>query len=152
MAIRPQEPTPRPLLQYLHLARGDTPPEMDLAAPYRAVLVAEADVQMPWRLLVCDWLVRTGCLYVMAWGRDCELWHDCVDECHLAMFDYGDIPDERHVMTTWHDDEPLGEVFWFCENCASGPDGDLARTIILHIAPAPKEAELLAAYRAAADV
>ncbi len=137
--------------QYLHLAPGDTPPEMDRAAPSRAVVVVEADVEMPWRLLVCDWLVRSGCVYAMAWGRECELWHDCVDECHLAEFGFGDIPDARDAMTTWHDDEPLGDVFRFCQNCASHPHVDLTRTIIVHIAAAPREAELLAAYRAAAD-
>jgi hypothetical protein len=147
----PSQPTSQTPPDYLHLAPGIAPPEMHGATPYRAVMVVEADAEMPWRLLVCDWLVRSGCLYVMAWGRDCELWHDGVDECTLAEFGFGDIPAERDVMTTWHDSEPLRDVFRFCAHSATHPAVELARTIIVHIAHQPDEARLLAACRTAAD-
>jgi hypothetical protein len=105
------------------------------------VLVIEQAVSDEWRSLVCDWLVRDGCRYLMAWGRDCEIWHDDVDQANLAMFDF-EVPDRDLVMTTWHSDESLAEVFWFAGNCASHPDVDLESTIIIHICDEAHEAEL----------
>lgn len=119
--------------------------------PFRAVIVVEADVAMAWRLLVCDRLVEAGCLYAMAWGHDCEIWHDCVDECNLDLFDFGDIPDDRFVMTTWHAGESLRAAFEFCHLSAEHPTVPLDRTIILHVAEQPNEAKMLAAFHAARD-
>lgn len=88
-----------------------------------------------WRNEVAAWLVSKGCLYFIAWGIDCEAWHNSVDWAVLENFDFGDIPDERFVMTTWHDKEPLSEVLWFAGNAATHPDVELKTTLLLHIAP-----------------
>ncbi|NIJ63443.1 hypothetical protein FHR20_000374 [Sphingomonas leidyi] len=129
-------------LNYLHLSPGDTPPPAEIG-PYRAVLIAEEDVSQDWRNEVASWLVASGCLYFVAWGAACEAWHDTVDWTVLETFDFGDIPDDRFVMTTWHEKEPLSEVLWFAGNAASHPDIDLPHTLIVHIAQTATRAAML---------
>jgi hypothetical protein len=82
-------------------------------------------------------------LYAVAWGLDCEAWHDSVDGANLREFDYGNIPADRFVMTTWHSKEPLSEAFWFAGQCASHPTVELDRTIIVHVSDEPREPEML---------
>lgn len=137
--------------RYLHLPPGSSPPDLAGIPPFKAVLVAESEVAPEWRLQVCDWLVRSGCLYVVAWGVKCEAWHDDVDLAHIAMFTFEPAPDDKFVMTTWHAGEPLSEAFWFCEMCALHPTIELEPWIV-HIAAEGREAEMLSAYRAAQNL
>ena len=90
--------------------------------------------------------MESGCLYVVAWGAECEVWHDTVDETSLEMFDFADIPDDKFVMTTWHTDEPLAEAMWFAGQCAAHPDVELDQTVIIHIATEAREAGMLETY------
>jgi hypothetical protein len=133
-------------VDYLHLPEGRKPPEREDGAPFRAVIVADQSVDADWRALVTGWLVRSGCLYAVAWGTDCEAWHDDIDEALLVAFDFNDIPENRHVMTTWHNDEPLSEAFWFAGFCARHPTVELDQTLIVHIAPKAREIEMHRAY------
>lgn len=132
-------------LRYLYLCSEQAFPEL-VTKPFRAVIVAEIEVDEVWRNQIAAKLVEVGCLYVVAWGIDCEEWHDSVDWANLEAFDY-DVPDESFVMTTWHNDEPLSEAFWFSGNCASHPDVELYDTIILHISNKEKNADMLQVYR-----
>ena len=131
--------------RYLHLLPDEAPPKMTGEA-FRAVIVADVPVGQDWRKRVAEWLVESGCLYVVAWGVECENWHDTVDWASLEAFDHGDIPDDKIVMTTWHADEPLSEALWFSGHCASHPDVELGGTLIVHIANQGREAEMLVAY------
>lgn len=117
--------------------------------PFRAVVIIEASVTSERRNLVSAWLVKNGCLYMMAWGLDCSLWDDGIDCTNLGVFEYGVIPDGRFVMTTWHDKEPLYDVFQFCEHMARHPTVDLDRIILVHISPANRNAERLSGYQSA---
>jgi hypothetical protein len=120
--------------RYLHLRPDSLPPDLR-TAPYRTVLVADIAVNSDWLIRIGKWIVDIGSLYVVAWGVDCEMWHDSVDWAVLEMFNFGQIPDDRFVMTTWHSDEPLSEAFWFAGHCADHPDVELTETIIVHVAP-----------------
>lgn len=91
-------------------------------------------------------MVESGCLYFIAWGVACEAWHDAVDWAVLETFDFGEIPDDRFVMTTWHDNEALSDVLWFAGNAAWHPDIDLADTLIVHIALEDRRAAILDFY------
>lgn len=88
-----------------------------------------------------------GCLYVIAWGIDCEKWHDSVDWANLEAFDFGVVPDDSFVMTSWHSDEPVSEAYWFAEHCAQHPDVELTETLILHVAATPNVEEIIQAYQ-----
>ncbi len=133
-------------VDYLHLPEGREPPVRSNVNPFRAVIVVDQRVDAGWRTLVAGWLVRSGCLYALAWGTDCETWHDDVDEAVLAAFDFNDIPKDGHVMTTWHDDEPLSDTFWFAGHCAFHPTVKLDQTLIVHISPEERGAEMLRDY------
>ena len=132
-------------IAYLHLEPGTVPGSINLK-PFKAVVVVEADVLPKWQSLVSDWLVQSGCLYMMAWGQNCSSWDDSVDLSNLKQFGYADIPDDQFVMTTWHPDEPLTEVFWFSKHTASHPTVDLDQTLLLHISPKSREHDLLQSY------
>ena len=133
-------------LDYLHLSPNDPPPPVE-ARPHRVVLIAQQAARQDWRNEVASWLVASGCLYFIAWGVDCEAWHDAVDWTVLEALDFGDIPDDRFVMTTWHDKEPLSEALWFAGNCASHPEIDLADTVIVHVAGEERRDATLKLYR-----
>lgn len=132
-------------LEYLHLSPGDPPPPIE-DRPYRAVLIADEAASQDWQNEVCSRLVESGCLYFIAWGVACEAWHDTMDWTVLEAFDFGEIPDDRFVMTTWHDKEPLSEALWFAGNSAHHPDIDLTDTLIVHVAQEDRCAAILRSY------
>jgi hypothetical protein len=132
-------------IQYLHLRPDQSPPSL-AHVPFRAVIVAELSASPAWRERITEWLVASGCLYALAWGVDCEAWHDDVDHANLTEFDYGDIPDDRFVMTTWHSKQSLSDTFWDAGQCAFHPTVELERTIIVHVSDEPREAEILQTF------
>jgi hypothetical protein len=132
-------------LSYLHLHPGDPPPPLK-GGPFRAVIVSEVEVVEDWRKQIAKWLVKDGCLYAVTWGVECEAWHDAVDWAVLEEFEFGDIPDDRFVMTTWHAKEPLSEALWFAGQCAFHPDVELDKTLLLQISDEPRRTEMLDTY------
>ncbi|WP_431097875.1 DUF7684 family protein [Polaromonas aquatica] len=133
--------------EYLHLKPGSPLPPVTVQPPYRAVVVIDAEVSRFWQTELSNWLVRSGCLYMMAWGSSCSSWDDSVDMANIEQFEFADIPEDKFVMTTWHADEPLSEAFWFSKNCATHPVIKLERTVVIHIAGEALEKELLTVYR-----
>ena len=134
---------------YLFLQPESSLPDISGLYPFRCVIIIEEEVPFDWQSLVSKWLVKAGCLYMMAWGKDSSAWHDAVDLAMIEEFNYGNIPEERFMMTTWHENEQLEDVFWFAKNNAFHPNVALRNTLILHISRMNKEKELLAAYAAA---
>tara|TARA_B110001454_G_scaffold219040_1_gene249472 strand:- start:4100 stop:4534 length:435 start_codon:yes stop_codon:yes gene_type:complete len=130
---------------YIHLRSGQVPPKLEIH-PYKLIIVAEAVVPEAWRNEVAEWIYQIGSRYVIAWGQSCEKWHDSVDWANLGAFDFGVVPDEDHVMTSWHAKEPLSEAFWFAGFCAHHPEVELGETIILHISEEERSEEMLAQY------
>src|SRR5690242_21784612 len=119
---------------YLHLKPGEAPPRLDDVTPFKAVLVIECEVTPAWQEQVSDWLIRSGCRYMMAWGHRCSDWDSSVDDANLAMFNYGEIPEGDDVMTTWHANEPLQETFRFSQKWANHPSLQIEKTYLVHIA------------------
>ena len=136
-------------VEYTHLAPGTEPPRLTGNAPFKAVVLVEAEVAPHWREAVSDWLVQSNCRYMMAWGHRCSDWDDSVDLAALAHHAPGEIPDDEYVMTTWHENETMREVFWFCQHFAAYPYIDLINTLIVHIASTARADEILADFRAA---
>ena len=137
------------VMQYLQITPESALPDISRLNPFRAVVVVDESVSNEWKKSVSAWLVHSGCLYMMAWGIDCSSWDDSVDFANLEAFNHEDIPEDQFVMTTWHDDEPLKEVFWFSKHVASHPEVELRNTLILHIAQNGREQELLSEYSGA---
>lgn len=134
--------------EYLHLKPETPPPTIAALPPFRAVVIIEANVTPEWQSLVSSWLVKSGCLYMMAWGVNCSSWDDSVDMANGEQFNFASIPEDKFVLTTWHTDEPLEEVFWYSKNNAlhSYSSVELERTVLLHISANNRERELLKAY------
>ena len=135
------------MVEYIHLPAGADLPEIE-HGPRRLVVIAEQAVLTDYMDAVSDWIVQSGCLYMMAWGIACEQWHDSVDYAYLAHHDFGEVADDRFMITTWHDDESLNEVFWFDLACAFHPTVELNLTTLVHIAPEPQSGEILVQYEA----
>ncbi len=53
----------------------------------------------------------------------------------LEVFDFGDIPDSEFVVTTWHENEPLQEDFWFAKEAAHHPTVKLDNILVLQGSP-----------------
>ncbi|QNA87908.1 hypothetical protein G4G28_04485 [Massilia sp. Dwa41.01b] len=124
----------------------ETPPPALIDVPTRVIVIVDAQVTPAWQTLVSQWLVRAGCLYMLAWGTDCSSWDNSVDWANIARFGGKAIPDDGFVVTTWHLDKPLEEVFWYAKNLAVHPAVRLERTILLEISAHSRRDELLQAY------
>lgn len=133
--------------EYLHLRPGDAPPHLGNSAPFKAIVVIEAEVMPEWQGQISTWLVHSGCRYMMAWGRKCEEWDASVDEANLVQFDFLEIPEDDFVITTWHEAETLEEVFEFAELSAMHPSLELQNTYLVHISPEAREREMVRAFR-----
>ena len=131
---------------YFQLKPGEALPEVSAFKPFLAAMVIEEPVTPEWRDHVSQWLVKSGCLYMLAWGAECEKWHDAVDWANIEQFDHGDIPEDELVMTTWHDGQALSEFFRESKDITTNSCVDFSNSLIIHISSQNKEQELLAEY------
>jgi hypothetical protein len=131
---------------YFQVLPGGSMPSVAGLSPFCAIVIVEADVTREWQWAVSQWLVRSGCLYMMAWGIDCGSWDDSVDWASLEEFDYADIPDDKFVMTTWHRNDTLSETFDFCKRHMKHRSVALETTILLHISSENREQEFRRMY------
>jgi hypothetical protein len=58
-------------------------------------------------------LVASGCRYAVCSGFQSSKWDDAVDLAYLNISPEFDPPDEKFVMTSWHEQEPLRQVAEF---------------------------------------
>jgi hypothetical protein len=136
-------------LTYIAIApEGPLPPAFK-AEPFRAVLVADVQVSDHWRASVADWLVISGCRYMIAWGADCSAWDDAVDEASVLRENFNADDESQFVMTTWHEAEPLADVFWFAKNSAAHPALSFNLTLLVHITGDERKGDLEAMFKAA---
>ena len=61
---------------------------------------------------VANWLVNSGCRYVVCAGVKCEEWHDTIDTADTIR----DPNTQNLIMTTWHKNETVEDVVWFWLN------------------------------------
>ena len=57
-----------------------------------------------------DQLVGSSCRYAVCTGHQCSSWDDSIDMAFIESDPNFDPPDERFVMTTWHEDEPIEDL------------------------------------------
>ena len=136
-------------MKYIQLHQGSELPEIASLAPFRAIVVIDEVVSTEWQSSVSEWLVKSGCLYMMAWGIKCSSWDDSVDYANLSEFNYKEIPENKLVITTWHENEPLKEVFWFSKNNANHRVIKIENTLIIHISKNNNESKLSDEYKSA---
>jgi hypothetical protein len=138
-------------VDYFRITESEPLPDISAYAPFRAVVIINGPYSVEWQDRVSDWLVASGCLYMLAWGENCTSWDDSVDYANMRQFPFDEIPDEHFVLTTWHDKEPLDEVLWFAGFGAQHGDVDLKYSLLIDIGKENRRAELLARWDAARD-
>ena len=135
--------------RYHRLKQGDPLPDLHGLSPFKAVIIIDVDVEPDWQSLVSRWIADAGCRYMVAWGKGCSSWDDSVDIANLEQFDYGDIPENEFIMTTWHEKESLEEALWFAKTAARHPTVKLENVLFLHIGTIDREAEISSLFAAA---
>ncbi|KAB8038563.1 DUF7684 family protein [Janthinobacterium aquaticum] len=133
-------------LRYLHLTPDQPLPPLEGLTSFKTILVLEAVVEEMVMWETCRTLVASGCLYALAWGKQCESWHEAIDDAFLEATNYEDLDDAKTLVSTAHEDEELGEVFWFARHRAVHA-AELPDTLIVHIADTPRREALEAEYR-----
>jgi hypothetical protein len=136
-------------VNYLHLLPDGPLPQLMDSAPFLAITIADEEVAQMWQWEASRWLAEAGCRVLLAWGKDADAWAEAVQEAGQEAFDYEDIPQEQLVVATAHEDDDLDEVFWFARHRAAHPACTLNKTLILHVAAAPRREQLEAAWSAA---
>ena len=136
-------------MRYLRVEPDSALEPYEGGRPFRAIVVVEDVVEPAWQSTASNWLVNSGCVYMLAWGRECSSWDTSVDLANLQAFDYGDIPDDHFVMTTWHEHESLSEVFWFAKNCAFAATVEIVDTLLFHVSRRDRKQEYAQLFAAA---
>ena len=135
-------------MNYLCLPPESNPPSIP-SVPSRFLVIADVTASVPWVESVCRWIVGSGCLYMMAWGRSDMRWEGFVDRINDDEFAGREVPVDRFILTTtdYADDKSLSEFFSSAKIIATHPDVKLVRTVILHISATNRQKELLWQYQ-----
>jgi hypothetical protein len=132
--------------RYLRLEPEAVLPALDPHRAFLALVIIRDEVTPDWQWAVSKWLVESGCLNMAAWGIECSSWDDSVDFANLEEFSYGDIPEDRFVMTSWHEHDTLDEVIEFVKHSPVHPMIVLTEALIIDISREDHEAEVIAAW------
>ncbi len=84
---------------------------------------------------------------MMAWGIECSSWDDSVDYANIESFNCENIPDDKFVMTTWHENESIEEVFLFSKSHANHSSVNIKNTLLIHISDCQKKNEYTDLYQ-----
>ena len=129
---------------YVRIVPGQVLPDIASLAPFKAVVVLEAQYSQEWQTEVSRWLVACGCRYMMAWGPNCSDWDTSVDWADIEARHF-EHDDSKFVMTTCHENQTLEDVFWQAQFTAnfSYDEVELANAVILHVSVQSREVEFL---------
>jgi len=86
-------------MEYLQLRNNDVVPALDHLRPFKCVLLIDSDFSTAWQKKISERLVKSGCYYLMPWGKNASSWNDAIDSALLAQFNYQAIPAESSIMT-----------------------------------------------------
>jgi hypothetical protein len=136
-------------MKYLQLTPSDTLPELADFRPFKTVVIVATPVTTDQQAAISQWLVESGCLYMMAWGEHCSSWAESVQHANRIAFTTPEIPDKSLVISTSHEVEALNEVFWYAKHTAMHPCFKLDKVLLLHVSLAEREQELSAEFSAA---
>lgn len=77
------------------------------------IWVADPTVTDEEQARLSEQLVEQGCRYAVCGGHECSTWDDSIDMAFLETDPDFQPPDEKFVMTTWHEGESVEEVAEF---------------------------------------
>ncbi len=67
-------------------------------------------------------IVRQGCRYAVSTGHGCSSWDDAIDIAFLETDPNFNPPDDRFVMTSWHENDSIEGVVEFFRSCTAFDD------------------------------
>jgi hypothetical protein len=73
-------------------------------------VVADAKITNDERDALSKEIVRQGCRYAVCTGFQCSKWDDSIDTAFIATDPNFSPPEERFIMTTWHENDPIEDV------------------------------------------
>ena len=98
---------------------------------YKLLLISnDPDITNDQMNRLSDAIVSTPVKWVAAWGAKCSLWDDAIDLAVLAAFPDG-IPDDRHIMTTWHEDDELSDILNYLTHVGEDDDPDMVHVLVV---------------------
>jgi hypothetical protein len=77
------------------------------------IAVYENGVTNDSRNAISHALIEQGCRYGVCFGFECSLWDDAIDWAFIATDPDYSPPDERFVMTSWHEGESLEATIFY---------------------------------------
>ncbi len=101
---------PERFLSVLEVVRPlDIPSGFGIHAEFACLLAWDADRAPDEEVAaVASRLLAAGCVYICAWGSDCERVHDIFDAVGSER-----TPDNTGFISTWHENETLDEAIEF---------------------------------------
>ena len=98
------------MLRYLQSVPCCILPDLGFSHAFKAVVISESSLTNARQAEISEWLVLSGCLYMMAWGEGCRAWQDAVNLANLKAYEFAQIPDDQLVITTSHPDFDPAEL------------------------------------------
>ena len=95
---------------------------------------------------ISDALINQGCRYGVCFGFECSIWDDAIDWAFMATDPDFSPPDERFVMTTWHEDKPLEDAVFDFLKLTIFDNFKPRNFVVLMLGDGPEE-EIAAAIR-----
>ena len=132
-------------ISYLALAEHDDLSKIRQSGPFKCAILLAGHLSPDWRDALIEKLLDAGCVYAMVYGPECEKFHDRIDEIAAEKI----WADERVIMTTWHGNETLSELFHFAKFAANHPDIDTEEVLIADIGVPSREMPITTAFRQA---
>ena len=136
-------------MKYYQVNENSTLPDLAHLAPFKAVLALEINCSDKLQNEIADWLVTSGCRYIMICGEGHEAWKDAIRKANLAQFDIDDMQSKDFVMVTPHVGEKLRNVFWHAKKVARHPDVAMNQVVTIHLSDQNRAAEYLTMYEKA---
>lgn len=122
---------------------ADIPAELDVDGQFVCLLAWDATTVPGAEIsTLAERLLQAGCVYICAWGPDCDRVHGSFDEADVTR-----SPDGPTVMSTSHEGESLEVALWFLLVCAS-PDeafADGCRSVVAIAIGSPSWAAVMRA-------
>ncbi len=133
-------------MEYLQLFEDTNLPAVKHFAPFKAVIAIEDVSSHARQIEISNWLVETGCRYVMVCGADCRSWEESIRRANLDQVDINEMEPRDFVMITTHRHEKLRSVFWHAKKHALHTHVKFENILTIHLGQQNRSVEYLAIF------
>ena len=136
-------------MEYLQISETSSLPGIKHLSPFKAVIAIEDPVSSERQQVICDWLVDSGCKYVMICGEESASWESMVRQTNLDRVSLDDMTPEQFVMITNHAKEGLRSVFWHAKKHAKHSHVKMVDLVTVHVSNQNRSTDYLAIFQKA---